>query len=140
MTQPMRKSLMVVAFGLLAACQQQGDQKADVPTGAEDFANYCAACHGAGGKGDGPAAASLAKKPADLTRLAARNGGAFQATAVMAQIWGYKDARDGGRVMPQFSELLDSPNVLFDGGDGIATPTPLRLVQLAEVVQGLQAE
>lgn len=36
--------------------------------------------------------------------------------------------------------LLDSETVLFDGGDGIATPTPLRLVQLAEYVRGLQGE
>jgi hypothetical protein len=28
--------------------------------------------------------------------------------------------------------------VLFDGGDGILTPTPLRLVQLGQYVQSLQ--
>jgi mono/diheme cytochrome c family protein len=139
MTTFYHKPFVVLAFLGLAACQgDKAADRADVPSGAEDFANYCAGCHGAGGKGDGPAAAGLAKKPADLTKIAARSGGAFQATQVMAQIWGYQDARDGGRVMPKFSELLDSPNVLFDGGDGIATPTPLRLVQLAEVVQGLQ--
>ena len=38
-----------------------------------------------------------------------------------------------GTVMPQFAPLLDHDQiVLFDSGDGIATPTPLRLVQLAE--------
>jgi hypothetical protein len=29
---------------------------------------------------------------------------------------------------------------LFDGGDGIATPTPIRLVQLSEYVQSLQVK
>jgi hypothetical protein len=28
--------------------------------------------------------------------------------------------------------------VLFDSGDGIATPTPVRLVQLGQYVQSLQ--
>lgn len=108
-----------------------------VPTGAEDFATHCVACHGASGKGDGEAAAGLAKAPADLTRLSARNGGVFPGTKVMAQIWGYT-GRDEGRVMPEFKDLLDSETVLYDSGDGIATPTPLRLVQLAEYVKSLQ--
>ena len=30
--------------------------------------------------------------------------------------------------------------VLFDSGDGIATPTPLRLVQLGEYVRDMQAK
>ena len=38
---------------------------------------YCASCHGADAKGNGPMAKSLKVKPADLTRIAARNGGTF---------------------------------------------------------------
>jgi mono/diheme cytochrome c family protein len=38
---------------------------------------YCASCHGTEGKGDGPMASSLKSAPADLTRIAARNGGTF---------------------------------------------------------------
>src|ERR1700733_1619419 len=38
---------------------------------------YCASCHGADAKGDGPMAKSLKVKPSDLTRIAARNGGTF---------------------------------------------------------------
>lgn len=34
------------------------------------FHQYCEACHGAGGIGDGPAAAFLPKRPKDLTRIA----------------------------------------------------------------------
>lgn len=39
---------------------------ASVSEGARVFATNCAACHGAGGRGDGPAAASLPIRPADL--------------------------------------------------------------------------
>ena len=52
----------------LAACVE----KEKLPSGAEDFATFCSACHGAGGKGDGDAAAVLDRKPADLTGLSAR--------------------------------------------------------------------
>ncbi|WP_241741493.1 c-type cytochrome [Paragemmobacter straminiformis] len=125
-------------LAVLTACVMPG-REAEVPTGAQDFAEHCVACHGVSGKGDGEAAAGLAKKPADLTQLSAKNGGVFPGTRVMAQIWGYT-GRDEGRVMPEFKDLLDSGTVLFDGGDGIETPTPLRLVQLAEYVKGLQGK
>jgi cytochrome c oxidase cbb3-type subunit 2 len=41
--------------------------------GATIFATHCVACHGTAGHGDGPLAASLGVKPADLTTLADRN-------------------------------------------------------------------
>ena len=37
--------------------------------GAELYATNCAVCHGAGGHGDGPAAAGLPVRPADLTEV-----------------------------------------------------------------------
>lgn len=108
-------------------------------TGAQDYADYCAACHGTGGKGDGAAAAGLAKKPADLSHLAARNNGVFPTTKVMAQIWGYTGKKGQG-VMPDFAPLLEGDTVPYDGGDGIATPTPIRLVELAEYLKTLQVK
>ena len=125
--------MLLIPILALAACVE----KDKVPSGTEDFATFCSACHGAGGKGDGEAAARLDRKPADLTGLAARNGGVFPGTAVMAKIWGYTGGRDGAAVMPNFGPLLDSPLVPYDAGDGIESPTPLRLVQLAEYVEGL---
>jgi mono/diheme cytochrome c family protein len=118
---------------LLAACVPD-----EGPTGAEDFAAFCSGCHGATGVGDGPMAAELDAKPADLTGLAARNGGEFPKLRVMAKIWGYTGGLDGAAVMPNFGPLLDSTLVPYDSGDGRETPTPVRLVQLAEYVEGLQ--
>lgn len=120
---------------LLAACVPE-----EPPTGAEDFAAFCSGCHGAGGKGDGELAGDLDRRPADLTRLARRNGGEFPKLRVMAKIWGYTGGKDGGAVMPNFGPLLDSQLVLYDAGDGIESPTPLRLVQLAEYVESLQGK
>lgn len=133
----MRPRWMVLPLMLvLAACVER-----EAPTGAEDYASFCAACHGPGGRGDGPAAAGLAKRPVDLTRLSAQNGGAFPGTRVMAKIWGYTGVspdRATGSPMPEFGPLLQGDLVPYDGGDGIQTPTPVRLAQLAEFVRSLQ--
>ena len=127
---------VVALFGLAACLPGQGRE--EQTSGPADYAEYCASCHGAGGKGDGEVAEGLAKKPADLTRLSAKNGGTFPTTRVMAQIWGYTGGKDGDRVMPKFSALLDGALVPYDGGDGIMTPTPVRLVELAEYLKVLQ--
>ena len=133
----MRWGWMVLPLAL-AACVEE--KKA--PTGAEDFATYCSACHGMSGKGDGGIAVELDRKPADLTRLSARNGGEFPGTEVMAKIWGYTGVapgrQDSASPMPEFGPLLQGDLVPYDGGGGIATPTPVRLVQIAEYLRLLQ--
>lgn len=40
-----------------------------IARGRKLFNQYCAACHGLTGKGDGPAAAALKEAPADLTAI-----------------------------------------------------------------------
>ena len=121
---------------LLAACQPAA---APVPDPAQDFVENCAGCHGTAGRGDGPLAADLPTPPADLTRLSVASGGVFPTTQVMAQIWGYAGAKSQG-VMPAFSALMAGETVPYDGGDGIMTPTPLRLVALAEYLKSLQRD
>ena len=128
-------SRLILAFAAatLAACVPP-----ETPTGKSDFDALCAGCHGLGGKGDGDMAAMLDQKPADLTTLSAKNNGHFPGTATMAQIWGY--AKPEGRVMPEFGPLLEGDVVPYDGGDGILTPTPIRLVQLERYLRGLQGK
>jgi mono/diheme cytochrome c family protein len=50
---------------------------AAVPSGKQLFTQYCAACHGESGTGDGPVSPVLKTHPADLTTLAKRHGGEF---------------------------------------------------------------
>ncbi len=126
--------MLLIPILALTACVE----KDKAPTSAEDFASFCSACHGLGGKGDGDAAATLDRKPADLTGLSARNGAVFPGTRVMAKIWGYTGGRDGASPMPQFGPLLQGDLVPYDGGDGIASPTPARLVGIAEYLKTLQ--
>lgn len=127
-------ALAVAGVLALAACQTQPEV-----SGRALFHDYCAGCHGADGKGDGPAAIGLARKPADLTRIAARNGGVFPRVKVMSWIDGFTRAgKHGGQVMPVFDPLLTGPDVLVDTGGGVMTPTPVQLVALADYVEGLQ--
>src|SRR5690242_7778136 len=69
-------------------------------SGKEMFGHYCAACHGPGGKGDGPAAASFKKAPRDLTRLARDNGGQYPAAHVTAILGLEECCVHGSKVMP----------------------------------------
>ena len=75
--------------------------------GAESFRQYCASCHGADGRGNGPAAAALRVRPADLTRIAARRGGVFPDAEIATYIDGrFELAAHGTRDMPVWGEQL----------------------------------
>ena len=124
---------------LLAACVP-GQTPSQPTSGAEDFDELCAPCHGATGKGDGPMGKTLAHRPADLTGLAARHGGKFPMAYVMSKIWGYSHGGAPGALMPKFAPLMEGPTVLVDTGDGIQTPTPLRLVEIANYLTTIQGK
>ncbi len=49
----------------------------DVPSGKQTYLDHCAACHGADGRGHGPAASALKTPPANLSTLAIRHDGKF---------------------------------------------------------------
>jgi putative copper export protein/mono/diheme cytochrome c family protein len=59
--------LLVEAYPTSYQTSPTGFTAASISRGQTVFAANCAACHGVGGQGDGPAAAGLRIKPADLT-------------------------------------------------------------------------
>lgn len=63
-------------------------QQAALTDGEALYMELCAVCHGASGKGDGPAAAAMASPVTDLTALAAHNDGVFPRDEVQASITG----------------------------------------------------
>jgi mono/diheme cytochrome c family protein len=75
------------------------------------YLRWCASCHGAGGRGDGAVAPALGEPPADLTRLAQRNGGEFSVVAVFSAIDGTTMPRAHGvSEMPVWGQVLrDAP-------------------------------
>ncbi|HEY0213012.1 MAG TPA: cytochrome C [Paenirhodobacter sp.] len=123
----------------LAACLVSG--VGSLPTPRSDFATYCADCHGDGGD-PGALARELQIHPTPLADLTKMNEGNFPEARVMSKIVGYRQHGElvGAQAgqMPSFGDLADGPTVLYDSGDGIATPTPLRLVRLMEYIKGIQ--
>lgn len=75
--------------------------------GSDLFRTYCATCHGTGAKGDGPLAEMLKVRPADLTRLAARNNGVFDAAMVARIVDGREPVKGhGGKDMPVWGDAF----------------------------------
>lgn len=75
--------------------------------GANDFNAYCSSCHGPSAKGDGPIANSFRKRPADLTKLSARNNGVYPAEMVFKTIDGRTPvAGHGGPDMPTWGDVF----------------------------------
>jgi mono/diheme cytochrome c family protein len=56
--------------------------------GAGLYGNFCAVCHGASGKGDGPAVNALTKEVPDLTTFSANNEGVYPRRKVESAIYG----------------------------------------------------
>jgi len=100
----------------LGMAQQSGQKVKSVtmePTapgsGKQMYTAYCAACHGASGKGDGPAAKALKVPPTDLTLLSQKNKGTFpvyHVTEVLRN--GVDNPAHGTSDMPIWGDLMKS--------------------------------
>lgn len=76
--------------------------------GGELYAALCSACHGKGGKGDGPASTELKKKVSDLTILSAKNDGKFPFDDVENIIVGKSRIKSHGTVdMPVWGAAFE---------------------------------
>ncbi len=123
--KPMRASVYfmglqgaVLLAGLFAAASTAPDDKARSKTdqrshliqslkGPDIYHAYCASCHGALGKGDGPVAPALTTKMPDLTTIAQRNGGVFPAGRVRKIIVGEEQMLGhGSREMPVWGPIF----------------------------------
>ncbi len=72
------------------------------------YSELCAACHGAGATGDGPAVPALKMPVPDLTKLALRNGGTFPSEDVQKTIsGGISVAAHGSSEMPMWGRAFE---------------------------------
>jgi mono/diheme cytochrome c family protein len=102
----MRRAAPVLLLAFAAGC---GREAAVDTSGRDMFLRYCASCHGAEGRGDGPLAGSLTKPPADLTQLAKRSGGHYDERAVMSAIDGRREVVEHGtRDMPVWGAVFEA--------------------------------
>lgn len=83
--------------------------------GRRDFVNYCAACHGVSGTGDGTLAEFLTLASPDLTKLARLNAGQFPEERVREVIDGRADVKvHGMRDMPVWGDWFNAEAVSQD--------------------------
>jgi mono/diheme cytochrome c family protein len=127
-----------------AVCYAQ-DQKPEVKpapapvtsakSGKEMFQAYCASCHGASGKGNGPAAPALNPPPGDLTALSKKNGGKFPADHVLSVLRGQGTVTaHGNREMPVWGP------VFWRMSQGHESEVQERITNLSRYVESLQAK
>lgn len=113
-----------VIFAVLAA---PALAEPDPVAGEGVFQTFCAACHGADAKGNGPMTEVLTLIPPDLTQLSASNGGIFPVFDVLRQIDGRDPMLAHGGEMPLFGQLFEFPDtaIATDSGQPILTAQPL---------------
>ncbi len=99
-------AVLLVWLGLPAWPQEAN--LIDSIQGPELYKAYCASCHGLDAKGNGPMAASLKTRPADLTRISLRNHGVFPIGQVQKIIAGKEQpaAGHGSREMPVWGPIF----------------------------------
>ena len=131
---------LVVAVALASAptvnAQEPASPSSLVIAGANNFAQYCVACHGKDAKGTGPLAKNLNPKPADLTALTTRNKGAYPRDMVFQVIDGRQKVKGhGGGDMPQWGDTF-----LASSGAGSADAVKRRIDSLVDYLATLQVK
>ena len=143
-----RKNIWAVVIAVVAlamASWAQNETKKEIkhvpikPTsaasGEEMFKTYCAVCHGADAKGNGPAAEALKVPPTDLSSLAKKNDGKYPSMKVSAIIRGEEAlAAHGSKEMPIWGHLFWS----MSGGH--EAEVQQRVANLNKYIESLQTK
>jgi mono/diheme cytochrome c family protein len=96
-----------VTVPIVGAGGSPGGQQRARFEGSDVFRTYCAVCHGASAKGDGPLASGLKKPPADLTLFARNNKGVFPKDLVVKIVDGREPVKGhGGGDMPVWGDAF----------------------------------
>lgn len=126
-----RSVLALALLALPASAQEE-------PVGKQFYDTYCAVCHGADARGNGPMAPILTLQPKDLTRLAAGNEGTFPRTRVIARIDGRDPLVAHGSLMPIFGPFFEGKGVTIKDETGQMIMTSQPIVDLVEWLETIQ--
>jgi len=132
----MRNVSLICAMTLLGWQSAAGAADYVAMSGQELYGRFCASCHGATGRGDGPVASSFKVEVPDLTLIARRAGGAYPRDRIERIIDGrYIIGAHGNRTMPVWGEDLSRLEL---GNPDAEQSTRLIIQRLAEYVWRLQ--
>jgi mono/diheme cytochrome c family protein len=105
-------------------------------SGKQMYTTYCAVCHGADGRGGGPAAAALKTQPTNLAQLTKENGGKFPETHIYSVLqFGMEEPAHGSKDMPVWGPALRS---LDRGSSAAVMQEHQRLANLTDYLKTLQ--
>ena len=119
----------------LACLSAAAATAADAKAGEAVYDKSCKSCHGADGRGSGPAGAALKVAPPDLTRLTSRNHGKYPEFRVFASIQGDPNmpVSHGSKELPVWGDVFQS----MSHADGAATQK--RVANLTAYIRSLQS-
>jgi len=109
--------------------------------GKMEFQKNCAACHGKGGKGDGPLVEFLKQTPPDLTLLSKKNGGVYPQAKVYDWIRDAKRVRaHGTEEMPIWGDRYSKEIIEYYGPDytGPGSSVQQRILELVFYIGTIQ--
>jgi len=127
----------VVGLGFASQSDQKINVVAHQPAGdgKQMYMSYCASCHGADGKGSGPAASSLKTPPSDLTQLSRNNKGEYPSNYITTVLQsGASVPGHGTTAMPVWGTIFAK----LDGGQTSLT-RKLRISNLNDYLRKIQA-
>jgi mono/diheme cytochrome c family protein len=117
-----------------AIAQESRSEPKDAYSGSSLFRTYCSSCHGLAGKGDGPIADRLRVRPPDLTLIARRDRGKWDADKVARIIDGRDPVKGhGGADMPVWGDAFKSSREGYD-----EESVKARVRALVEHLEGIQ--
>jgi mono/diheme cytochrome c family protein len=111
-------------------------QQTSAASGKQMYTTYCAACHGADARGNGPAAQAMKVPPVDLTTLSKRNGGVFPSAHVSAVLqFGVENPAHGTADMPVWGDLMQT---LQSGSRDSSVGVHQRISNLSDYLKTIQ--
>ena len=145
--------VVTVLMSMVVAVHTARADDPGVTQGQQLYTQYCASCHGPGGKGDGPDAAKLETKPGDLTLLAKNNGGKFPFYETMLSIEGRAPTGQnqdtslpgnakahGGSEMPVWGEVFSREELSKGSSLDLQLQATGKIMMITEYLQSIQAK
>ena len=130
----MRIALIVAALSLIVlGCSREPAPRL---AGVDLYLNYCAACHGANGEGEGPVASVMKIQVPNLRVLSQRNDGSFPEEAITEYIDGRTSVvAHGDRQMPIWGDVFRWEN---DGDPSAEQRVAQRIAAIVEFLKEFQ--
>jgi len=141
MLKPILFTAMAATLALTMGFADQPKGKLVIPTpktdptnGKEMFTSYCAPCHGADARGNGPVAGALKTPPTDLTTLAKANHGKYPENHMVAVLrFGTEASAHGAAEMPVWGKVFAQMSKVNSQESDLRTTNLIRYLETLQV-------